>query len=117
MRAEHGDFIEITHVDENMEGEDIPSIFKVIQRDVTYFGPKLRVGSGSEKNQYILTAPGPESQAKLWQTCKKGWKEMGEVSLDFKGEPPKYDVCLHCNEPISNTEHRRLSLIGACDDN
>lgn len=114
MRAEHGDGIVIRDTLQLDPEVEIPADFTVIERELTYFGPRLRVESINRAEQYLLTAPGPNSEAQLWENKKKGWERSGEVILDFADELPQYDICHYCNEPISTIEHRRRSVIGTC---
>lgn len=116
MRAEHEDAIRITDEISNYGKDLIPKKFTVVKRDLTYFGPKLRLEAISEADQYLLTIPGPNSEAILWCQSESGWKMIAQVSVDFADSYPQYDICLHCNEPLSTVEHRRRSVIGACSD-
>jgi len=115
MRAEHEDTIRIAKTIKRFQEEAIPDSGTIIKRSLTYYGPKLRMENHSNCEQYLLTAPGPESQAILWFYDGEDWKKLAEVCLEFKGSPPQYDICLHCNEPISSVAHRRRSVIGACE--
>jgi len=114
MRAERDDVLHISDVCSKFSDLTIPDALTVVKRDLTYYGPKLRLSSCSASEQYRLTIPGPESQAILWQYSSSGWKSIAEVCLEFSDSYPQYDICLHCNEPISTVEHRRRSVIGAC---
>lgn len=114
MRAEHQDKLKIEGASESGCSSDVPGTVVVIRRDQTYYGPRLRVESLSTGTQYIITAPGPESEAVLWHSTSEGWKVVREVALDFDDSIPQYDICLHCNEPLSTVEHRRRAAVGAC---
>ena len=114
MRAEHKDKIRIHCVSTLTPKEDPPGTAMIVKRDLTYYGPKLRIESLDDGSQYLLTVPGPETEAILWYRTEAGWQEMAEVSLDFEGAVPQYDICLHCNEPLSTVAHRRRSAIGTC---
>lgn len=114
MRAEHEDEILIRGVIDNPRDEKIPNIVTVLKRDLTYYGPRLRIEEPHDSNQYLLTAPGPETEAILWKKVNSDWQEIAEVSLELDGPLPKYDICPHCNEPLSTVAHRRRSVIGAC---
>lgn len=112
MRAEQGDEVVIL-TNRDIEYDELPEHAEVIRRDITYYGPKLRVEANGR--QYILTAPGPTAEAMLWrQTQSADWKPAQEVKLDFGDSLPKYDICQHCNEPLDTMAHRRRSIIGAC---
>lgn len=114
MRAERDDKLRITDVIENIGEKSIPNTATVIQRNETYYGPKLRIEAPDGPEQYLLTAPGPETQAILWSKSGSDWREIAEVCLDFDESTPQYDICLHCNEPLSTVAHQRRSVIGAC---
>ncbi|MFC7213702.1 hypothetical protein ACFQO4_06350 [Saliphagus sp. GCM10025334] len=114
MRAEHEDRILINRVIDNPHSEKIPNTATVLKRDITYYGPRLRIEDLTDNNQYLLTAPGPETEAMLWQKVNSNWQKIAEVSLKLDEALPKYDICPHCNEPLSTVAHRRRSVIGAC---
>lgn len=114
MRAEHKDELEMHETSASTYDGDIPVNVVVVKRDLTYYGPRLRIESLDAGEQYILTVPGPESEAILWHLTDVGWKEMAEVSLDFGKSIPSYDICLYCNEPLSTVAHRRRAAVGAC---
>ncbi|WP_152422238.1 hypothetical protein [Natrialba asiatica] len=114
MRAEHNDTLEICDVINTIRDGHIPDTATVVQRDLTYYGPKIRIEAHSNHEQYLLTAPGPNKEAMFWQYTEAGWEESAEVCLDFYGEIPQYDICPHCNEPISTVAHRRRSVTGTC---
>jgi len=116
MRAEHGDTIQITNVLSSKDEPSIPSEFTVVKRDLTYFGPKLRIDPHTDDDQYRMTIPGPDSEAVLWYQSNFEWREMATVSVDFSGSYPQYDICSHCNEPLSTVEHRRRSVLGVCSE-
>jgi hypothetical protein len=116
MRAEREDRIIITDVVENSGGENIPDTATVVQRNNTYYGPKLRIEAPDKSEQYLLTAPGPQTQAIFWCRSGSDWQEVAEVCLDFDGSVPQYDICLHCGEPLSTIAHQRRSVIGACEN-
>ncbi|WP_143414130.1 hypothetical protein [Halovenus aranensis] len=115
MRAEHGDSLLIIEKINTFQDMDIPERVSVVQRDLTYYGPKLRVEETSENKQYIITAPGPESQAMMWKYCGQDTQKIAEATLKFEETAPQYDICPHCNEPLSTVAHRRRSVVGACE--
>jgi len=116
IRAEQEDIISITEILSRYNKSHVPKSFTVIKRELTYFGPKLRVEDYSGKEQFLLTIPGPKSEAVLWYQSDSEWETIAQVSLDFDDSYPQYDICLHCNEPLSTVEHRRRSVIGACSN-
>ena len=112
MRAERKDDLRLTKVDSIGEDCDVPSIGTVVQRVITYYGPKLRIEAGDE--QFLLTAPGPDSEALLWRKEDSDWKKTAEVQLEFSGSLPQYDICPGCGEPLSTIAHERRAAIGTC---
>ena len=114
MRAEHKDEILLYGASTSSRTKDIPKNVIVVKRDLTYYGPKLRIESLDDGEQYFLTVPGPETEAMLWELVDTGWQKMAKVSLEFGESVPKYDFCLHCNEPLSTVAHRRRAAVGAC---
>lgn len=116
MRAEQGDLIRVKDISSDQTEGDIPKGFTVVRRDLTYFGPKLRLQPHSDDDQYRMTIPGPNSEAALWCQSDFEWLDIARVSVDFVDSYPQYDICLHCNEPISTVEHRSRSIIGVCSD-
>lgn len=112
VRAERKDELEITAVDSCFEDVSVPDIVTVVQRLMTYYGPKLRVEADGE--QYLVTAPGPDTQALLWRQRDSAWHKAAEIRLDFTGSLPEYDICPDCGEPLSTIAHERRAAIGAC---
>lgn len=100
MRAEHGDEIRV----------DGFGVCEVVQRQLTYYGPKLRIQPEAGDRQYLLHAPGPSAELEL--TTPQG-ETVGRYPAALEGTK-KYDMCLHCGEPIKTVEHQRRSAIGAC---
>lgn len=113
VRAERNDELKITAVVSNLEDINVPNSVKVVQRIMTYYGPKLRVEADDE--QYLVTAPGPNTQALLWRQKDSAWHKAAEVRLDFTGSLPEYDICPDCGEPLSTIAHERRAAIGACE--
>jgi hypothetical protein len=123
VAAERGDEIHISEVISKVEGMEIPDEFSVIQRTDTYYGPKLFVHSrveGEERN-FLLTAPGPDSQLRLWTEemsstdKRKGWSKAAEVTAVLPAEQPPYGRCEECGELIRSVEHERAALTGNCN--
>ena len=114
MRAEHKDEIKIISESVSPRKSDTPDEALVVKRSLTYYGPKLRIESFDTGEQYLLTMPGPDSEAMLWELRDTGWEKLAEVSLEFGDHIPNYDFCLHCNEPLSTVAHRRRAAIGDC---
>lgn len=112
MRAEHQDALKTTEIVKEFRESDIPDVATVVQRVMTYYGPRLRIEADNE--QYLITAPGPDAQAFLWEQSDSGWEKVAEVCLDFSGSLPQYDICPNCGEPLSTLAHRRRSAIGTC---
>ena len=113
LRAERGDQLRVIDVIEEIDDEEIPTELTLVRRQMTYYGPKLRVEG--EDEQYLLTSPGPDSQALLWHLEEFDWTRTAEVRVEFSGELPQYDICPACGEPISTMAHERRSLLGTCD--
>lgn len=119
LRAERRDPIEITEiVDAAVPEEAIPKSFTVARRSHTYYGPKLVLDA--DGRTFLLTAPGPDVHLLLWELQSMGsngqqrWTQLAEVRADFGGDPPAYNICTDCGEPIQTAEHERLSLLGRC---
>ena len=112
MRAEHQDDLKITEKVRGFQEANIPDAATVVQRVMTYYGPRLRIEADDE--QFLVTAPGPDAQAFLWEQGDSGWEKVAEVCLDFSGSLPQYDICPDCGEPLSTLAHRRRSAIGTC---
>lgn len=112
IRAERKDELEVTEVDSCFEDIFIPETVTVVQRLMTYYGPKLRVEAGEE--QFLITAPGPDTQALLWRQKDMAWHKAAEIRLDFTGSLPQYSTCPECGEPLSTIAHERRAAIGAC---
>lgn len=112
VRAEREDELEITAVESRYEDVTIPDAITVVQRMMTYYGPKLRVEADDE--QYLVTAPGPDTQALLWHQKDSAWHKAAELRLDFTGSLPEYDICPDCGETLSTIAHERRAAIGAC---
>jgi len=119
LRAERHDEIQILEVVTRLrQGVDIPSEATVVKRTDPYFGPKL-VLSTNEQN-FLLTAPGPDSQLLLWignyldDGDRFGWKKAAEVTAQFADDQPQYDLCPECGQPMQTIEHQRKASVGRC---
>lgn len=113
LRAERGDKLRVLDEIEVLTDIEYPSEFTVVQRQMTYYGPRLRVES--EDEQYLLTSPGPDSQAMLWVHRDFDWRQALEVTLEFTGELPQYEICPACGETVSTMAHERRAILGTCD--
>lgn len=119
LRAERHDPLRITEIVESaVVPGSIPEIFVVSRRADTYYGPKLV--TEAQQRTFCFTAPGPDAHILLWElTSSNGdghqrWTQLAEVKVDFDGEPPAYNICAECGEPIQTAVHERLSLLGRC---
>jgi hypothetical protein len=119
LRAERGDKLAFPEVICRLfQGADIPSEASIVRRTTPYFGPKLLLYS-SEGN-YLLTAPGPDTQLLLWlpetneYDERIGWKKLAEVRAKFVDDQPQYDLCPECGRPLQTLEHERKSEFGNC---
>ncbi|MEE6210567.1 hypothetical protein U3A55_10415 [Salarchaeum sp. III] len=119
LRAERKDRISIANVITRLQdGYDIPSKTIVAQRSTPYFGPKLLLYADGEN--YLLTAPGPDTQLLLWRANlndageRVGWKKLAEVKATFADDTPQYDLCPECGQPMQTIEHERKAAVGRC---
>lgn len=119
LRAERHDVVEIQEVaTELVPNVNVPEQFKVERRTSTYFGPKLLLEAAGRN--YLLTAPGPETQLLLWTAetgpdgFRKKWSKTAEVTAKFADERPQYDLCPVCGEPMQTLEHEREAAFGTC---
>jgi len=112
LRANKGDEIKIVDIKQRFENKDIPESFKIVQRQETYYGPKIRVEGPSE--QWFLSSPARDLEGILWHIEEMDWVRTAEVELDFTGELPQYDICSYCGEPIKTTEHETAAYLGTC---
>lgn len=123
ITAERHDKILLTNIVTHLKSDrDIPSEFSVIQRQERYYGPELLLHSmirGEDQN-FLLTAPGPTKQLKLWAPQnsngkrRSGWTAVAEVQAVLAAEQPPYEVCDHCGEEIRTIEHERMAVLGRC---
>lgn len=85
---------------------------EVVRRSLTYFGPKLRIETlDDDPKQYLLYAPGPNGGLQLATYDGEPLERVSAELVDTK----QYDICLRCGEPLKTVEHRRLSVVGACE--
>lgn len=119
LRAERQDRIQIVDVVTRLQqSKDIPSEATVARRTNPYFGPKLVLSAGNEN--YLLTAPGPDTQLLLWSGNylddgdRYGWNRLAEVTAQFADDQPQYDLCPECGQPIQSVEHERMAAFGRC---
>jgi hypothetical protein len=119
LRAERHDEISVTEViDRIRQGGDIPSTTTVVRRTNPYFGPKLLLHA--ETTNYLLTAPGPNTQLLLWgpqrtnSGNRKGWSTIAEVTATLVDDQSQYDLCSECGDPIQTLEHERRAAVNRC---
>lgn len=123
IASERHDIIEITNVVTRYEPEEvIPSEFSVVRREQRYYGPELLLYSeieGTDQN-FLLTAPGPTEQLRLWAAQKtdadqrSGWVVVADVQVALSAEQAPYESCEQCGEKIRTIEHERMSALGRC---
>lgn len=119
LRSERHDEIAITEVVTRLRSDtDIPSEATIVQRQCPYFGPKLLLHA--EKENYLLTAPGPDTHLLLWSpkynehSERSGWNKLAEIKAQFVDDQPQYDLCPECGQPMQTLEHERKSAVGRC---
>lgn len=117
LRSERKDTIEISSVIQRFTQADIPDRVTVVERTETYYGPELLLEF--EGQNFLLTAPGPDTQLLLWSEItnergfRQAWERLAEIQTTID-ETPQYDLCNQCGSPIRSKEHERLSAIGHC---
>ena len=122
LAAERGDTIRIREAKTSVEHLELPDELEVIQRTEPYYGPKLftHASVDGEDRNYLLTAPGPNSQLCLWKEemssdgKRIGWVEAAEITVSLAAEQPPYERCDECGEIIRSIEHERAALSGQC---
>lgn len=119
IRGERGDSIAISDAIQNFDrGTEIPSEATIVRRTEPYFGPKLLLEH--QNSNYLLTAPGPDSQLLLWSSVinkngnRTGWKKHAEVTVRFSENLPSYDHCPQCGEPLKTLKHEKQAELGCC---
>lgn len=123
LTAERKDHIQITDTIQRYDdGVEVPDEVSVVKRTDTYFGPSLLVHvtiDGDDMN-YLLTAPGPDSQLHLWvgemndKGMRNGWYKVAEVTASLAPEQPPYEKCEQCGELIRTIQHERMSVLEMC---
>lgn len=116
LRAETGDEIKIVKIRDRIDEYEIPDTLRVVQRQETYFGPKLRVEDQASSEQFELTAPAQDVEGMMWRIEDMEWVRTGEVVVEFSGDLPQYDICLRCGDPIKTAEHETASFLGTCNN-
>lgn len=117
LRSERKDTIGITEVVERFRDQDVPESLIVLERIDTYYGPELTLFA--EGRNYMLTAPGPDTQLLLWaadvddSNYREVWVRLAEVEAEIC-RAPQYELCEQCGSPVRSKEHARLSAIGRC---
>lgn len=114
LRATLDDPIEVVEIHQNITDSDVPELFEVVQRQLTYFGPKLWVETPSGE-QYHLTVAGPNSEAILWERKDMERVQAAELAVEFGDDLPDAKICLQCNEEIRTSQHQTESFLGTCD--
>lgn len=119
LRAERKDMVKICDVITRLQDDiSIPSEATVVKRTTPYFGPKLVLTADNQN--YLLTAPGPDTQLLLWSGNvlengnRYGWQKLAEVTAQFIDDRPQYDLCPECGEPMQTVEHQRKAAVGRC---
>jgi hypothetical protein len=117
LRAERSDEIVVEAVGD----ADVPDEpLTVARRTDPYFGPKLLLDDAQNEQNWMLTAPGPESQLHLWPPdhaedgLRRGFCDPIEVTAELT-DTKQYSICERCGEPIKTMEHEREAAFGLCD--
>lgn len=117
LRAERHDVLERTGVVERFTSAALPRAFTVVQRTTTYYGPRLLLEAADAN--WLLTAPGPDTQLLLWREhtddagYRERWAHAAEITATI-ADTDQYDVCGQCGNPIRSAEHERLATLGEC---
>lgn len=123
IAAERKDHIQITDTTQRFDDTvAIPDEVSVLKRTDPYYGPKLLVHAtiDGEDVNYLLTAPGPDSQLYLWAGemndagMREGWYKAAEVTAALAPDQPPYETCRQCGELIKSIWHERMSVLGMC---
>lgn len=121
IRGERHDEVLITDVLKRFrEGPEIPTQATIVQRTVPYYGPKLMLHDTGRN--YLLTAPGPNSQLHLWSSSlteqgrRNGWDRLAEVTARLAEDLPSYETCPQCGEPLKTLKHEKQAELGCCPD-
>jgi hypothetical protein len=123
IAGERNDVIEVTKVVIKFVPKlRIPSQLTVIRHEQRYYGPELLLHSetdGRDEN-YLLTAPGPTSQLRLWvanttdDRQRSGWTAAADIQAVLSAEQPPYEQCSQCGQQIRTIEYERMSALGRC---
>ncbi len=119
LRSERRDQISIDSIEQRFSDAEIPDCLTVVERTNTYFGPELLLAEGDQN--YLLTAPGPDTHLLLWREIvndrgfRQQWSRIAEVQAIIDDTTP-YEVCDQCGYPIRTEEHERLSTLGRCPE-
>lgn len=123
IAAERGDNIVLTSiVNRQRERCELPEEMSVIRRSEKYYGPELLLHDEveGENRNYLLTAPGPNSDLQLWvgklskEGVRRSWEKAAIVKASLAAEQPPYELCEQCGEPIRSIEHDRKAVTGHC---
>jgi len=116
-RAENRDVINVVKIEQQFDDQEIPDEFRVVQRQETYFGPKMRLEEPSESRseQFVLTAPADDKEGMLWRIDGMDWVRTTEIVVEFSEDLPQYDICPDCGEPIKNSRHETAAFLGTCN--
>lgn len=121
LRAERHDEIEIGHVVNGFNR--VPERYTVVERQACFHGVVLTLHGEIDGTDYNfqLTSPGPNTQLILWMSLtapespwRNGWVPIAEVTAHL-ADVEQYNVCKHCDRPIKDAWHERLSIFGACE--
>ena len=123
LAGERKDLVEIGSIIERFRnGVVVPSEVTVLERESTYYGPKLLVHAQPDDvdRNYLITAPGPGSELMLWgaetdgENNRTGWYRLAEVKAQLAENQPSYEVCPQCKNAIQSIEHERMAALGMC---
>jgi NADH pyrophosphatase NudC (nudix superfamily) len=120
LRAERADCILIKETKSLLADRDVPEKATVVQRNDTYFGPKLMLDTEIPSQAFHLTAPGPTSNLLLWDATvseagyRGDWMKLAKVSVEFASDQTRYRICPHCGDPLKTIEHERQAANRSC---
>jgi hypothetical protein len=119
IRGERHDEIIFTQVIDQIDGSrSIPDSAAIVKRSNPYFGPKILLHCDGEN--YLLTAPGPESELLLWypefdeKGNRCGWGKLAEIKARLSDNLPSYDFCPECGDPLRTLKHEQQAEVGCC---
>lgn len=121
IAGERRDKIKIIDVVEIFDEEEIlPDSLTVVRKLSTYYGPELMLyGEKNGDQNYLLTAPGPDSYLLLWKAntdsreIRRSYSVIAEVKAKLS-ENSTYELCPDCGQPFKTIEHERAAAIGQC---